>query len=62
MADEQTDWSAIVAAAAKAQGFTIPDAYQAGVAANLARIAVIAAAFRDRPLDDTTEPAPVFIP
>jgi hypothetical protein len=57
------DWDAYMTLAAAAQGLEIPQAYRAGVVANLERIAAIAERFIAVPLDDQEdEPAPVFRP
>ena len=56
------DWESYVTMAAAAQGLEIPQAYRAGVAANLERIAAVAERLLAVPLDDEEEPAPVFRP
>ncbi len=59
-APDDIDYAAWLAAVSRLVDLQIPDAYKAGVLLNLRVIAVHAERLGDFPLDDHTEPAPVY--
>jgi 1-carboxybiuret hydrolase subunit AtzG-like protein len=56
------DAAAYVDAAAAALGLPLAPAHRPGVIANMERIAGLALLVMELPLDEATEPAPVFEP
>jgi Protein of unknown function (DUF4089) len=62
MASEPFDAGAYVDAAAALVGLPIDPAHRPGIAANIERIAQMAALVMEFPLPDDTEPAPIYQP